>query len=381
MERPPGDISVYEEIGGTSALRRLAETFYSRVDRDPILRPLFPGKSLHCAIEELTAFLVQFLGGPAIDSQRRWWLSLRESHLRFKLRQEERTAWMQNMIAALNDVQMEEPLRGALREFFEHASAYLVNTSPQPAHRDANCLHQEIGWRWKVQQSLDQAIEFLRKGDAVRALDLAERDPLLQRLQRDPSLQAAFLGAIMSSGDPLLTQYVHRKLTESPGLRRERYAGRTLLHDACGQSNRAMVELLLRFSADPNVTDDGGHTPLYWLANRRTVAEGAGIVRALMRRGANLNAADGVKRTTALHMAARQGNVDVATALLDCAAAIDPRDSLGDTPLRRAVNCGRADVALLLISRGADPRSLGSKGLTPQLAARNAVMKQILYGR
>ena len=36
----------------------LSEAFYARVKRDPVLRPLFPGKTLHCAIEELSAFLV-----------------------------------------------------------------------------------------------------------------------------------------------------------------------------------------------------------------------------------------------------------------------------------------------------------------------------------
>jgi len=31
-------------------------------------------------------------GGPSEDSQRRWWLSLRESHLRFKIGDRERKA-------------------------------------------------------------------------------------------------------------------------------------------------------------------------------------------------------------------------------------------------------------------------------------------------
>src|SRR6185369_17548472 len=77
-------VGLHQAVGGTAAWRRLSVAFYSRVDRDPLLRPLFPGKSLHCAIEELTAFLAQLFGGPTDDTQRRWWLSLRGSHLRFK---------------------------------------------------------------------------------------------------------------------------------------------------------------------------------------------------------------------------------------------------------------------------------------------------------
>jgi ankyrin repeat protein len=77
-------------------------------------------------------------------------------------------------------------------------------------------------------------------------------------------------------------------------------------------------------------------------------------------------------------MAARRDNVEVAGALLDCGADIEARDSLGETPLRRAVNCDQTGVAALLLSRGADANSIGSKGLTPLLAARSNAMKRAL---
>jgi hemoglobin len=98
--------NVYQAIGGKQTCRQLSVAFYARVKRDTILRPLFPGKTLKCAMEEFAAFLAQLPGGPAEDAQRRWWLSLRESHLRFKIGQRERDAWMKNMIQALQDVPM-----------------------------------------------------------------------------------------------------------------------------------------------------------------------------------------------------------------------------------------------------------------------------------
>jgi ankyrin repeat protein len=101
------------------------------------------------------------------------------------------------------------------------------------------------------------------------------------------------------------------------------------------------------------------------------------VVRALVRAGAKVNACDGAKHCTALHMAARRGNVEVAEALLDCGADLEARVSLDETPLRRSVNCGKTGVAALLLSRGADLHSKGSKGLTPLLAARSAAMKQL----
>jgi ankyrin repeat protein len=138
------------------------------------------------------------------------------------------------------------------------------------------------------------------------------------------------------------------------------------------------VELLLHLGAEPDVTDAGGHTPLYSLANECKLPSGASVVLTLVQGGAQVDACEGVKHCTPLHMAARRGNKDIARALLDCGAGIEVRDSLGETPLRRAVNCNKTEVAALLLARGADMHSKGSKGLTPMLAARTAAMKQLL---
>jgi hemoglobin len=78
-----------------------------------------------CAIEEFAAFLAQFLGGPSEDAQRRWWLSLRESQLRFKIGQRERDAWIANMVLALDVVQIKEPIRSELFGFVERSSAHI----------------------------------------------------------------------------------------------------------------------------------------------------------------------------------------------------------------------------------------------------------------
>lgn len=74
----------FRAIGGMEACRKLAEVFYGYVARDPVLKPIFPA-SFHCAIDALTLYLAQSLGGPCEYSQRRWWLSLREAHLRFRI--------------------------------------------------------------------------------------------------------------------------------------------------------------------------------------------------------------------------------------------------------------------------------------------------------
>ncbi len=114
-----------------------------------------------------------------------------------------------------------------------------------------------------------------------------------------------------------------------------------------------MVKTLLRLCADVDAVQAGGHTPLYAVANECGAATGPEIVKALVRAGADVNVCGGVTRATPLHMAARRGFVQIAEALLDCGAAIDARDNKGDTPLQRALNCRKGNVAELLRKRGA----------------------------
>lgn len=315
---------------------------------------------MRCAVEAFAAFLAQFLGGPAEDAQERWWLSLRESHLRFKIGPRERQAWMSNMVEALEDVPIDEPVRLALRDLFERSSAYIVNTGqalgepPAPKDPSNDRIHREIAQRWAEQRALDD-LEPAIRDDAGRALELIQSPTLELRFARDRAVFAQVLALMMGGGNDALLEYAERELLADPALAHvhNRY-GRTLLHDASAQGNPRMVELLLRLGADPNVKTSGGHTPLYCVANECRETGGGNIVRALVRAGAQVDARSRAKQCTALHMAARRGNTEVAEALVDCGADINARDKAGDTPLQRAKNCHNTGVASLLVSRGAD---------------------------
>ncbi|PWU03300.1 MAG: hypothetical protein C5B51_19135 [Terriglobia bacterium] len=354
-----GSVDLYQLVGGRSVCRQLSEAFYGRVQRDPVLRPLFPGKSLRCAVEAFAAFLAQFLGGPAEDAQDRWWLSLRESHLRFKIGPREREAWISNMVEALEEVPIEEPARAALRTLFERSSAYVVNTGETPAETAApetwqdDGIHREIAQRWDEQRALDDLVAAIGDGNARRAIELTRSPTLERRLARDRAVHSHVLALMIGSGGDAMLEYAEREVRADPALAqvRNRY-GRTLLHDAAAHGNLRIVELLLRLGADPDGSTSGGHAPLYCLANECRASGGGNIVRALVRAGAHVNARSGTKQCTALHMAARRGNLEVAEALMDCGADINARDKSGDTPLQRAKNCRKAGVASLLIARG-----------------------------
>jgi hypothetical protein len=282
---------------------------------------------------------------------------------------------MAQMGSALDDVEIAEPVRAQLLNFFKHASAYIVNHGAGGREAGVHGWHEEFSRRWDTQIKLDAMVAAIRSGDANGAVALAEASALRAC---SPSVTSGLLALMVRCGHGAMLDYVRARLTRDPKIAQERYAGRTLLHEAAAAGSLTAVELLLSLGADPDARDGGGHTPLYSVGNECAVEGAERVVRALVQGGADINAHHGVKQCTALHMAARRGNVEVARALLDCGADIEARDRLGETPLRRSVNCDKVGVATLLVARGADIHSQGSKGRTPLLAARSIAMKQLL---
>lgn len=330
-----------DTLGGEAGCNRLSSDFYARVGRDPILRPLFPGKTLRCATEEFAAFLVQFLEGNEENTQSRWWLSLRESHARFQISSAQRGAWLTHMAETLNALPLDESTRVELKDFFGHSSAYVAG------HDIAHPATGELAARWNQQLLLDNAIAAIASGHSQDAIDLSSR--FVSR----PSVMVGLLGRMVQSGNAAMVEFVAATMNRHPSLATHRFAGRTLLHFASAAGCTQVVNLLLRLGADPNVERHGGHTPLYDVANECSSESGPEVVRTLVRAGADVNACGGVMHATPLHMAARRGFVEITKALLDCGASIDARDRKGDTPLQRSINCRKDAVTQLLIERGA----------------------------
>jgi hemoglobin len=328
-------------LGGEAGCKRLSVEFYARVGKDQVLRPLFPGRSLRCATEEFAAFLIQFLGGNEEHTQYRWWLSLCESHARFRIGPTERSAWLKQMGATLEAAPLDEESRKALRQFFLHSSAYVVGKEA------AGPEHEELAARWGEQRVLDRTISAIAGGHDHEALALAPQ------FASRPSVFVGLMARMTQSGRAGLICFVVNALENEPSLATRRFSGRTLLHFASGTGCLDVVASLLRLGTDPNMQDRAGHTPLYCVANECSSETGPELVRALVRAGADVNACGGVTRATALHMAARRGHVEVAQALLDCGAAIEAPDNKGDTPLQRAINCRQHMVAQLLVERRA----------------------------
>ena len=387
-------VDLYHALGGMDTCRELSAAFYAHVEHDPVLRPLYPPTLKGCPIETLAAFLIQFFGGPCEYAQRRWSLSLREAHLRFAIGQKEREAWLTTMFQAVDEVNIKEPTRSALRWFFAQSSAFFINQPPEAANASPSILerpighqnepetsriHQDIAQRWQAQRMLEEMIAAVRQGNADAVLALLESPVVQASFTRDRAAFLSFLVILSGSSQRALLDYVRQTLVAIPELVQERYTyDRTLLHEVAGQGGLSIVELLLHLGADPNARDQLGHTPLYFVGNASHGANGADVVRVLAQSGANVNAQERLKHCTALHMAARRGNVPVAEALLDCGADGEARDKLEDTPLHRAVKCGKTEMVAFLLSRGADVHAEGKRGLTPWQVARGASMKHLL---
>ena len=123
--------TIYALAGGDAPFRRLVDGFYARVERDPLLRPLFPD-DLEPGKERQFLFITQYFGGPARYNEQRGHPRLRARHAPFPIGQAERDAWAAHMLAAIDEAGFAEPARGALRDYFERAATFLINRSVQP---------------------------------------------------------------------------------------------------------------------------------------------------------------------------------------------------------------------------------------------------------
>jgi ankyrin len=85
-------------------------------------------------------------------------------------------------------------------------------------------------------------------------------------------------------------------------------------------------------------------------------------VEALLARGAEIEAAETYRGQTALMLAAGEGNVDAARALIAAGANVNAQSKSGFTPLLFAVRNAQLDAARLLLEHGANANDLAPDG-------------------
>ena len=220
--------------------------------------------------------------------------------------------------------------------------------------------------------------------DLVEERDAFGRTPLMEAIERNSPAWVDFLigaGVRLDESDPL---------------------GNTALHFAILKGNRSLTSRLLDAGANPNVETQEGSTPLHVAI----AAEDLDIVRLLLQHNASrtirnsagwtpetlatrsdnaqLRAAFGVAVTVdnrrlarlddagnaddLLAGAARKGDLQLITQLLDRGVAVDQPDASGARPIVNAVRNGQSAATRLLLEHGAQCNARDEQPLL-QLAA------------
>lgn len=119
----------YQLMGGEPAVRALVERFYDLMDTLPEaweIRQLHP-QDLGGSREKLFKFLSGWLGGPPLYVQEYGHPMLRRRHLPFPIDTRARDQWMLCMNQALDEQQMDNNVREAVRQAFSGLADHMRN--------------------------------------------------------------------------------------------------------------------------------------------------------------------------------------------------------------------------------------------------------------
>ncbi|NXM32703.1 ASB10 protein, partial [Oxyruncus cristatus] len=174
--------------------------------------------------------------------------------------------------------------------------------------------------------------------------------------------------------------------------------GKTALHEACAAASTDCVRLLLGSGADPEAVSEDGYRPLHLCKSPDSIE----CVRQLLQHGASANSRTEEEDDTALHVAARHGLAEHVQLLLHHRAELEAKNEEGQTPLNTA--CAQHHqpqdmdryyrVCQLLVESGASinaadqdrqhPLHLACKNANAQIAelllARGANVNVMNYG-
>jgi hemoglobin len=122
------EATFFDQVGGHAFFARLVTNFYAEVERDELLRPMYP-EDLSESKRHFEMFLEQYWGGPKTYSAERGHPRLRMRHAPFRITRVARDAWLAAMGIALEkersgltDAQFDE-----LHGYFDMAAHQMRN--------------------------------------------------------------------------------------------------------------------------------------------------------------------------------------------------------------------------------------------------------------
>lgn len=104
----------------------MIDHFYYLVEQDNRINHLFPGDFAETSRKQ-KQFLTQFLGGPALYTEEHGHPMLRQRHLPFRITNNERDAWLENMLEALTQSRLNKDIQDYLYERLKLTANHMVN--------------------------------------------------------------------------------------------------------------------------------------------------------------------------------------------------------------------------------------------------------------
>ena len=126
MTSDPASSNLYQRVGKEPFFVKLVDKFYEGVERDPVLRPLYP-EDLTPGKAHLAGFLSQYWGGPPNYSMERGHPALRMRHAPFAITEVERDAWVTHMPEAVADSDASPQDKALMLAYFSDAGTFLIN--------------------------------------------------------------------------------------------------------------------------------------------------------------------------------------------------------------------------------------------------------------
>jgi hemoglobin len=123
------EVSLYELIGGETAVRALVDRFYDLMDTAPEaaqIRAIHP-KSLKQSREKLFMFLSGWTGGPQLYMEKYGHPALRMRHAPFSIGTLERDQWIWCMHKALDESSIDPKVVEYLKTRFAEVANFLKN--------------------------------------------------------------------------------------------------------------------------------------------------------------------------------------------------------------------------------------------------------------
>jgi hemoglobin len=128
-DRPLHPHEVFERVGGMDAFETLVDAFYTKVEHDELLRPMYP-EDLGPGKHHLAMFLAQYWGGGDVYSSQRGHPRLRMRHAAFPVTPEAALRWAELMAASIRERRFPSDVEALLLDYVGRATPTLINRLP-----------------------------------------------------------------------------------------------------------------------------------------------------------------------------------------------------------------------------------------------------------